>query len=80
MTTPADKVVITLTGDGYSIECYAGRVHFAGQTVEVIRDEMTMIKSGDDLFTELSIDLATTLTDIDLQLMDAVIALMPDNA
>lgn len=78
MSTPADKVVITVQGDGYSIECYAGRVHFAGQTVEY--DGNHIEKSGDDFFVELPVDLAVTLHDIDLKLQDVVLALMPEAA
>lgn len=75
MSTPADKVVITLKGDGYSIECYADRVQFAGQTVEVIDAGREIVKYGDDLFVELPVELASVLHDLDLKLMDAVIAL-----
>lgn len=75
MSTPADKVIIIITGDCYSIECYAGRVQFAGQTVEVIDAGREIVKYGDDLFVELPIELASVLQDLDLKLMDAVIAL-----
>lgn len=75
MSAPADKVVITLTADGYSIECYADRVHFAGQTVEIINNGQAVEKYGDDLFAELPVDLASALTDLDLKLMDTVNAL-----
>lgn len=75
MSTPADKVVITLTSAGYSIECHADRVQFCGQTVEVVNDGQTVEKYGDDLFTELPVELASALTDLDLKLMDTVIAL-----
>lgn len=75
MTTPADKVVITITGGGYSVECYADRVQFAGQTVELIDDGRSIEKYGDDLFVELPVELASALHDLDLKLLDTVIAL-----
>lgn len=75
MTTPADKIIITLTCHGYSIECYADRVQFAGQTVELFDGGQSIEKYGDDLFTALPVELASVLTDLDLKLMDAVIAL-----
>lgn len=75
MSILADKVVITLTCHGYSIECFSDRVQFAGQTVELIDDGQSIEKYGDDLFTELPVELASALNDLDLKLMDTVIAL-----
>lgn len=75
MTMPADKIIITLTCHGYSIECYADRVQFAGQTVELINDGRSIDKYGDDLFVELPVELASALHDLDLKLLDTVIAL-----
>lgn len=71
----ADKIVITLQGDGYSIECYAGRVQFAGQTVEVNADGLQLEKYGDDWFVELPVDLACALAELDLKLLDVVTSL-----
>lgn len=78
--TPADKVIITLTGEGYSIEAYAGRVTIAEQSVEIAPDFITIMKSGDDLFAQLPAELAHPLHCAGLNLMDAVIALMPEAA
>lgn len=78
MSIPADKVVITITGREYVIEALCERTVVASQSVEVCDGCLT--KSGDDLFTELPVDLAVTLHDIDLKLQDVVLALMPEAA
>ena len=73
MSTPADKVVIVVTGGGYIIEAQAGRHTVASQTVEY--DGVSLAKSGDDLFVVLPVDLASSLHDIDLKLLDVSLAL-----
>ena len=78
MITPPDTVIITITGREYAIEALCERAVVASQSVEVCEGCLT--KSGDDLFTELPVELAVTLHEIDLKLQDVVLALMPEAA
>jgi len=80
MSTPADKVVITIDGSGYTVEVQATRAVIAEQTIEITDGGTCISKLGDDLFDVLPPDLAASLDAMDLMLMDCVIALMPDNA
>jgi len=73
MSTPADKVVITVQATGYSVECYTGRDQICSQNVECWADRFE--KTGDDLFQALPIELADALHDLDLQLIDVAIGL-----
>lgn len=80
MTTPADKVVISITGSCWHIEVQAAGQVIADRTGEMLADGVGLELSGDDLFERLPVQLAATLDDMDLMLTDAVIALMPEDA
>lgn len=80
MSTPADKVVITITGAGWSIEAYAAGQMIADRTAEMLADGVELALSGDDYFESLPPDLAISLDNMELTLMDASIALMPEAA
>ena len=72
-----DKIIITVSGDGYNIQGLAGKAVIAEQTQE-FDGTTSSERSGDDLFTSMPVELAATLDAMDLMLLDAVIALMPN--
>lgn len=74
-----DKITITITGAGYTVEAQAGRATLAEQTAEIIDGGVAFEKTG-DLFVDLPVEIAATIDDMELMLMDAVIYLMPEAA
>lgn len=74
-----DKITITITGDGYSVEAKAERTTIAEHTAEIVDGGVAFEKTG-DLFVDLPVEIAATIDAMELALMDAVIYMMPEAA